>query len=207
MPSVLLALVAALLLALALAPPAAHAHDTLIATDPEDGATLETSPEQITLTYSANILDVSPVVRISDEDGELLTEITPRVEGPDAIADIADPLPAGTHTIQWRVVSSDGHPIEGTFTITVEQDAAADDGDGQDDQQPSDEGEGQAEESDPADEDDQATEADETEQGTDTAAGDQDDGGSATLPLLLAVIGVAVVGVAIAAFFALRRKQ
>lgn len=207
MPSVLLALVAALLLALALAPPAVHAHDTLIATDPEDGATLETSPEQITLTYSANILDVSPVVRISDEDGELLTEITPRVEGPDAIADIADPLPAGTHTIQWRVVSSDGHPIEGTFTITVEQDAAADDGDGQDDQQPSDEGEGQAEESDPADEDDQATEADETEQGTDTAAGDQDDGGSATLPLLLAVIGVAVVGVAIAAFFALRRKQ
>src|SRR5699024_11197497 len=47
-PSVLLALVAALMLALALAPPPAHAHDTLIATDPEDGTTLETSPEQIT---------------------------------------------------------------------------------------------------------------------------------------------------------------
>src|SRR5690625_2231836 len=82
-PSTLLVLATALMLALPLPPPPAHAHDTLIATDPEDGATLETSPEEITLTFSANILDVSPVARISDEDGELLTEITPRVEGPE----------------------------------------------------------------------------------------------------------------------------
>src|SRR5699024_5184193 len=76
-PSMLLVLATALMLALTLTPPPAHAHDTLIATDPEDGATLETSPEEITLTFSANILDVSSVARISDEDGELLSELTP----------------------------------------------------------------------------------------------------------------------------------
>ena len=197
----LLALVAALMLALALAPPPAHAHDTLIATDPEDGTTLETSPEQITLTFSANVLDVSPVVRISDEDGELLTEITPRVEGPEAIADITEPLPAGTHTIQWRVVSSDGHPIEGEFTITVEQDPAPEEGAGENDQQPSDGGGEQDEQSAPTSEDGQADESAET-----AAEGGADESGSSTVPLLLSVIGVAVVGVAIAAFFALRRK-
>lgn len=202
MPSVLLALAAALLLALALAPPPAHAHDTLIATDPEDGATLETSPEQITLTYSANILDVSPVVRISDEDGELLTEITPRVDGPDAIADITEPLPAGTHTIQWRVVSSDGHPIEGALTITVEQDPAPEDGADEDDQQASDGGGEQTEEPAPISEDSEADESSEA-----AAEDEADESGGATLPLLLTVIGVAVVGAAIAAFFALRRKQ
>ena len=31
-----------------------------------------------------------------------------------------EPLPAGTHTVQWRVVSGDGHPLEGTLTLTVE---------------------------------------------------------------------------------------
>src|SRR5690625_6194126 len=66
-PSMLLVLATALMLALTLTPPPAHAHDTLIATDPEDGATLETSPEEITLTFSANILDVSPVARISED--------------------------------------------------------------------------------------------------------------------------------------------
>ena len=102
----------------------AQAHDTLLESDPADGATLETSPEAITLTYSADILEVSPLVRITDESGEQLAEITPSVDGPVATATLEEPLPAGTSTVQWRVVSSDGHPIEGTFEVTVEQDAA-----------------------------------------------------------------------------------
>src|SRR5699024_11695292 len=77
------------------------------------------------------------------------TEITPRVEGPDAIVELTEPLPAGTHTIQWRVVSSDGHPIEGALTITVEQDSedsASEDGADEGDQQASDGGGEQSEE-------------------------------------------------------------
>ncbi|WP_262424385.1 copper resistance CopC family protein [Brachybacterium sp. Z12] len=124
-PASLLALCGALLLAALLALPApAQAHDTLLSSDPEDGATLETSPEEIALTYSADILEVSPLVRITDESGTELAEIVPTVEGPVATATLTEPLPAGTHTVQWRVVSSDGHPIEGTFTLTVEQDPA-----------------------------------------------------------------------------------
>ena len=47
-PASLLALCSALLLAVMLALPApAQAHDTLLSTDPEDGAPLETSPEEI----------------------------------------------------------------------------------------------------------------------------------------------------------------
>ena len=56
--------------------------------------------------------------------GTELAEIVPTVEGHVATATLTEPLPAGTHTVQWRVVSSDGHPIEGTFTLTVEQDPA-----------------------------------------------------------------------------------
>src|SRR5699024_11091765 len=128
-PVCLLALAGALLLAALIALPApAQAHDTLLSTDPEDGATLETSPEEVTFTFSVDILDVSPLVRISDEAGEEVAEIGPSVDGPTATAELVDPLPAGTYDIQWRVDSSDGHPIEGTLTVTVEQNPAADEG-------------------------------------------------------------------------------
>lgn len=121
---VLAALAAAVLV---LAPlPAAHAHDTLISSDPADGAQLGSSPDAITLTYSADILDVTPVVRITDANGDSAQEITPSIDGPVATAELAEPLAAGEYTVQWRVVSSDGHPIEGTFTVTVAgTDAAA----------------------------------------------------------------------------------
>ncbi|WP_106508050.1 copper resistance CopC family protein [Brachybacterium timonense] len=121
---VLAALAAAVLVLASL--PAAHAHDTLISSDPADGAQLDSSPDAITLTYSADILDVTPVVRITDANGDSAQEITPSIDGPVATAELTEPLAAGEYTVQWRVVSSDGHPIEGTFTVTVTgTDAAA----------------------------------------------------------------------------------
>lgn len=197
-PASLLALCGALLLAVLLALPApAQAHDTLLSSDPEDGASLETSPEEITLTYSADILEVSPLVRISDENGDELAEIVPTVEGPVATATLEEPLPAGTHTVQWRVVSSDGHPIEGTFTLTVEQgaeDAAeeaaeptASDGGG----------------ADPA--------SQEEEPSSEEAAPISEDGaegsGGLSMPLLLGILGVVVVGAVIAGLVIMRRRD
>src|SRR5699024_5236309 len=128
-PVCLLALAGALLLAALIALPApAQAHDTLLSTDPADGATLEASPEAATSTLSADIPDGRPLVRIRGRRGRGVAEIVPTTGGPTATAAGEEPLPAGTYDIQWRVVSSDGHPIEGTLTVTVEQDPAADEG-------------------------------------------------------------------------------
>lgn len=200
-PASLLALCGALLLAALLALPApAQAHDTLLSSDPEDGASLETSPEEITLTYSADILEVSPLVRISDENGDELAEIVPTVEGPVATATLEEPLPAGTHTVQWRVVSSDGHPIEGTFTLTVEQDAEEPAG-------AEDTAEDTAEETaEPAASDaggaEQATQ--ETEPTSEESA---EEGGGLSMPLLLGILGVVVVGAVIAGLVIMRRRD
>lgn len=203
-PTALLALAAALALAVvALLPLPAQAHDTLIESDPVDGETLETSPESLTLTYSANVLEVSPVVRIADADGETVAEVTPTVDGPTVTAELEEPLPAGDYTVQWRVVSSDGHPIEGSFAFTVEQDTAGaaepSDGGGA---APSDAG--GAEESAASD----AGGADASDDGAseESAPAESEDGGS-SMPLLLGVVGIAVVGVAIAAFFTLRKRS
>lgn len=189
-PAALAALFAALLAALLALGAPAQAHDTLLESDPADGATLETSPEAITLTFSADVLEVSPLVRITDESGEQLAEITPSIDGPVATATLEEPLPAGTSTVQWRVVSSDGHPIEGTFEVTVEQDAAAEETT-----------EAPAEESAPAE---TTAPAEEGEQATAEAA--EEESGSSMTPLLI-VLGVAVVGAVVAVLLIMRRRD
>lgn len=118
--SLLAALGAALALVLG-APSAALAHDRLISSDPADGATLETAPEAITLTFSDEPLDVSPQVRITGDDGTVLVDGAPAVEGTTATMPLPDGLPAGHATVQWRVVSTDGHPIEGELGFDVVQ--------------------------------------------------------------------------------------
>lgn len=195
-PAALAALFAALLAALLALGAPAQAHDTLLESDPADGATLESSPEAITLTFSADVLEVSPLVRITDENGEQLAEITPSIDGPVATATLEEPLPAGTSTVQWRVVSSDGHPIEGTFEVAVEQDAAAEETT-----------EAPAEESSPAEESapaETAAPAEEGEQATAEAA--EEESGSSMTPLLI-VLGVAVVGAVVAVLLIMRRRD
>ena len=200
-PAALAAVFAALLAALLLLGAPAQAHDTLLASDPADGATLETSPEAITLTYSADILDVSPLVRITDEDGEQLAEITPSIDGPVATAALEEPLPAGESTIQWRVVSSDGHPIEGTFTVTVEQDAAEEPAD-EEAPAASDGGEDSAAQD--AASDDAASDAADDSAAEDSAA--EEDSGSSLTPILV-VLGVVVVGAVVAVVVIVRRRD
>lgn len=204
-PASLLALCGALLLAALLALPApAQAHDTLLSSDPEDGATLETSPEAIALTYSADILEVSPLVRISDESGTELAEIVPAIEGPVATATLPEPLPAGTHTVQWRVVSSDGHPIEGTFTITVEQDPAEpSDGGGEDAAAT---GAAEASDAGGADQtpDEQTAPAGDEE--PETASEPEEDAGLG-MGVLIIVLAAVIVGAGAAVFFIVRRRD
>ncbi|WP_193116858.1 copper resistance CopC family protein [Brachybacterium tyrofermentans] len=218
-PASLLALCAATMLAaFAMLSIPAYAHDTLISSDPADGDTLETSPESITLTYSADILEVSPAVRIVDEAGETIADVEPTVDGPDVTAELADPLPAGDYTVQWRVVSSDGHPIEGSVDITVEQDAAdqdaaaASDGGGESaaagasDAGGADEVAAGSSGSSDAGGSSDATGTESGEESGDTASESTEESGS-SMPLLLGVVGIVVVGAAVAAFFALRTRS
>lgn len=200
-PVTLLALCGALLLAALLAVPGpAQAHDTLISTDPADGATLETSPEALTLTFSGDLLDVSPLVRISDESGAELAVIVPVIDGPVATATLPEPLPAGTHTVQWRVVSGDGHPLEGTLTLTVEQGPAerAAPGDGGEPAASDGGGTGQA----PSEQAPSEQAPSEQAPPAESASGD-----GLPMPVLLGILAVVVLGAVAASWAILRRRD
>jgi MYXO-CTERM domain-containing protein len=109
---------AAGLTALTAAP--ALAHDQLISSTPEDGAVLDTAPERIVLTYSAGPMDMGSQLQVTDSTGDSITAGDLQINGTQVIQPLtATGAEDETYQVVWRVVSSDGHPIEGTFSYQV----------------------------------------------------------------------------------------
>jgi copper resistance protein C len=103
---------------LGLAGPAA-AHDAAESSTPAEGASVAVPPEQVSVTFNNNPLGIGSSFSVKDASG---------AEWADGPVDIVDNVasqklkaggPAGQYTVTWRVVSSDSHPIEGTFTFTA----------------------------------------------------------------------------------------
>lgn len=106
----------------ALAAPAT-AHDRIIGSDPADGSALTVSPTQIVLTFSDEVQQVGGQILLVDAAGTQVAAGPPAVDG--TTATLAVPtLANGPYTVTWRVVSSDGHPIDGTFAFSVADPAA-----------------------------------------------------------------------------------
>ncbi|MBT2517880.1 copper resistance protein CopC [Streptomyces sp. ISL-90] len=115
------ALTAAALFATADAAPA-FAHDELIGSSPEQGEVLDASPEVIGLSFSNDIIEVGTAVVVVDHHGEEIDVGEPVIAGPEATVELPADL-SGDYQVRWHVVSSDGHPIEGTIDFGVGADA------------------------------------------------------------------------------------
>lgn len=98
----------------------ASAHDQLLSSDPKDGATLDEHPTSIALTFSAAPLDTGIEVALVGPDGVTAKGQDIQVDDKVVTAQLADDLPAGRYDVAWHVVSSDGHPIDGELSYTVE---------------------------------------------------------------------------------------
>jgi methionine-rich copper-binding protein CopC len=115
-------LISFIALALAISQPA-NAHDELVSQSPAQGETVSAGVIDIRLEFS------DPPLALEDGSGNEIF-----VTGPNGAIKYAGCLPiegnfgvltadldqVGTHTVAWRVVSSDGHPISGEFTFDIE---------------------------------------------------------------------------------------
>ncbi|WP_166426672.1 copper resistance CopC family protein [Labedella populi] len=97
----------------------ASAHDELVASTPTAGETLDPAPSEITLTYSDNVLEVGIEVSVTDAGGAEYVADEPVVDGSTVTVALDSDMPGGSYQADWRVVSSDGHPISGTIPFTV----------------------------------------------------------------------------------------
>lgn len=102
----------------------ASAHDAAESSSPEQGSTVATPPEQVSVKFNKAPLGIGAQFSVKDATG---------IEWADGAVEIVDNVasqklkagaPAGEYSVAWRVVSSDSHPIEGTFTFSAAAAAA-----------------------------------------------------------------------------------
>ncbi len=112
--SALLAVVCVLLLA---APGSAHAE--LVSTTPANGQRLATAPSQITLNFSESVNLLDDGISLLNSDGAVVSTPAPTVDGHTVTWPMPSHLRNGPYVVTWRVISADGHPVDGAFSFGV----------------------------------------------------------------------------------------
>jgi methionine-rich copper-binding protein CopC len=106
----------------------AIAHPKLVSASPADGSTVQ-KPSNISLTYSERLmpqlsgidLTMTGMPGMAGHQPMKIAGFTTSVsaDGNTLVAALPRPLPAGTYTLKWHVVSTDTHRVEGSLTFTV----------------------------------------------------------------------------------------
>ena len=101
----------------------ASAHTELIGTDPAEDVVLAAAPTAITLTFGEGVETALGALRVFDATGKPVVVGSPSHPGGDK-ARVQGSLPGlgqGTFLVSYRVVSADGHPVQGSFLFSVGQ--------------------------------------------------------------------------------------
>ncbi|RJL32541.1 copper resistance CopC family protein [Bailinhaonella thermotolerans] len=94
----------------------ALAHDRLKSSNPAKDASVE-KVEKVELVFSNTVR--LPTVIVSDADGKRFESGPAETDKETVTQALNGALPPGKYKIAYRVVSSDGHPIEGVIPFTV----------------------------------------------------------------------------------------
>jgi len=112
-----------LLLSFAMPIPTAYAHASLILANPAVDSNLAKLPTHVEIEFDGNLIPLggarTNVLQVQDSRGKNIDAGNSKVAGPILEVDIKDRTGEGTFTVSWRVVSSDGHPVEGSYQFSV----------------------------------------------------------------------------------------
>ncbi len=117
--------VAALALATFVGVGRVSAHAELLSSDPQPGAVLDASPAHITLTFNEPVEITLGAIRLFDGTGSTI-DISParHPDGRGEAVEVDVPhLANGSYVVDWRVVSSDSHPLHAAYTFQIGPDS------------------------------------------------------------------------------------
>lgn len=117
MPAAVGALLALVAVGWLLATPAA-AHSDLTSSTPTSGATVDSAPAEVELVFNEEIAQTGLQVVAQGPAGSVPLG-TPVVRGTTVTSPWPQNAGGGDFRVSYRVVSADGHPIDGTITFTV----------------------------------------------------------------------------------------
>ena len=105
--------------------PTASAHTELLWSTPDDGSVLSSVPTEVVLTFVDELLEASVKVAITDESGTVVAKDVAQADGADVTVSWPADLPPGTYSVNYRVVSADGHPVSGSVSFSYTGAAAS----------------------------------------------------------------------------------
>lgn len=109
--------------------PGAQAHAELVSSNPAAGANLDALPANIEVTFDGNLLTIggakTNVLMVKDSQGLQIDAKNSHVSGATLSVDLNPVTSVGQFEVSWRVVSSDGHPEEGSYQFNVGQAATS----------------------------------------------------------------------------------
>lgn len=99
----------------------AAAHDTLVASDPANGASLTSGPQRVTLTFDQPVSRGFNTITVTGPGHTVWTTGAVTTSGNDVSTAVLPLGPAGEYVIGYRIVSADGHPVTGALRFTLTQ--------------------------------------------------------------------------------------
>ncbi len=113
--------------ALLLAAAPASAHTRLLSSDPADGSSRDDAPTRVSLLFNEDIEAGFATVTVVGPDGSQYQTGSVSASGGEVAVGVSPLGPAGVYQVGYRVVSDDGHPVQGavSFTLTTPGPGAA----------------------------------------------------------------------------------
>lgn len=96
----------------------ASAHAGLVSSDPADGAALSSPPASVSLVFSEDLMPDFVAISVTDGQGQPVAVRGLSITGATAQFDWPADAPTGAYTVAFRIVSQDGHPVEGAIGFT-----------------------------------------------------------------------------------------
>jgi methionine-rich copper-binding protein CopC len=106
-----------------LEPAAVLAHALLIKSDPAQRAALRQSPRQLRLWFNEALEPAFCVVTVRDASGNAVTSNDAAVSGTDPKLLVLQlpQLDKGAYTVQFQVLSVDGHTVKSSFKFEIRE--------------------------------------------------------------------------------------
>ncbi|WP_081655077.1 copper resistance CopC family protein [Amycolatopsis orientalis] len=100
--------------------PAADAHSFLESSTPAKDSAIATAPAKIVLTFNEPLDSGFTELTVVGPDGATHWEsAAATVAGAELSAPVKPLGPAGKYTVDYRIVSADGHPVSGSYSFTL----------------------------------------------------------------------------------------
>jgi methionine-rich copper-binding protein CopC len=97
----------------------ACAHNSLTKAVPGKNATVKKPPAEVELTFLQKVAARSLTLVVTDSSNRKVPAEAPEASGKKATLTFTDDLPNGTYKVAYRVVSEDGHPVQGSYLFAV----------------------------------------------------------------------------------------